>query len=389
VLTLLRSYVPGRFDPALEAAYQDDLATEKIKVFFRTSLLCSILYLGFAVLDHVALPSNAPIAWLIRAVVVAAIGAAMLAVRARPAAYLRHYSLLTCGIYLWCGAGIDAIILLAHPGDPAWDSYYAGLMLVSMALYTWTYLHPLYAALAGLAIVGSYIAVGLGGQQMWQGHDWVVLLENSFFLVSANVVGAFALYVRERFSRQAFLLKNALSHNLRLEEEAKRQSEYLSEHDPLTGLPNRVRFLRRLGEMIAATREGTSVAVLFLDLDGFKQINDQHGHAAGDEVLRCVAERVRGAIRATDLAARLGGDEFVIALSLAERQGPAILERVSATLRAAIAEPVQHQAASLHISSSIGAAVYPEHGNTAEELLHVADQGMYQVKRHRNQARAA
>jgi diguanylate cyclase (GGDEF)-like protein len=129
--------------------------------------------------------------------------------------------------------------------------------------------------------------------------------------------------------------------------------------------------------------------VLFLDLDGFKQINDQHGHAAGDEVLRCVAERVRGAIRATDLAARLGGDEFVIALSLAERQGPAILERVSATLRAAIAEPVQHQAASLHISSSIGAAVYPEHGNTAEELLHVADQGMYQVKRHRNQARAA
>jgi diguanylate cyclase (GGDEF)-like protein len=78
----------------------------------------------------------------------------------------------------------------------------------------------------------------------------------------------------------------------------------------------------------------------------------------------------------------------VIALPLAGRQGPAIIERVSAALRSAIAEPVPHQADMLHVSSSIGAAVYPEHGRTAEELLHVADQGMYRAKRQRK-ARAA
>jgi diguanylate cyclase (GGDEF)-like protein len=388
VFSLLRSYVPGRFERALEDAYQQDLADEKIQVFCRTSVLCSFLYLCFAVLDTIAMPSNLTAAWAVRAVVVGSTGLMVMAARARPAAFLRHYTLLVCATYLWWSIGIDVIILLAHEGDPARDSYYAGLMLVSMALYTWTYLHPVHAAATGLVLAIAYLVLALFGQQMWHGHDWIVLLQNCFFLISANVVGVFSLYMRERFSRQAYLLKNALSHNLRLEEEAKRQSEYLSEHDALTGLPNRVRFLRKLGEMIAASPEGTSVAVLFLDLDGFKQVNDQHGHAAGDEVLRCVADRVRGVIRATDLAGRLGGDEFVIALPLAERQGPVIIERLSASLRSAIAAPVPHQAGTLHVSSSVGAAVYPEHGRTADELLHVADQGMYRAKRQRK-ARAA
>jgi diguanylate cyclase (GGDEF)-like protein len=388
VFSQLRSYIPGRFERALEDAYQQDLADEKNQVFCRTSILCSILYLCFAALDTIALPGNLTAAWAIRAVVIGATGLAIVAARARREAFLRHYSLVVCATYLWWGLGIDLIILLAREGDPARDSYYAGLILVSMALYTWTYLHPVYAALTGLALALTYIGLALFGQRMWHGHDWIVLLQNCFFLISANVVGVFSLYMRERFSRQAFLLKNALSHNLRLEEEAKRQSEYLSEHDALTGLPNRVRFLRKLGDMISSTRDGSAVAVLFLDLDGFKAVNDQHGHAAGDEVLRCVAERVRGVIRATDLAARLGGDEFVIAVRMAERQGPAIIDRVSSALRSAIGEPVPHGGVSLRVSSSIGAAVYPEHGKTAADLVHVADKFMYRAKRQRK-SRAA
>jgi diguanylate cyclase (GGDEF)-like protein len=190
-----------------------------------------------------------------------------------------------------------------------------------------------------------------------------------------------ALHMRERFSRQAYLLKNALTRDLRLEEEAKRQSEYLSEHDALSGLANRVRFLRRLREMVEQAGDGSTVAVLFLDLDNFKPVNDRYGHAAGDEVLRRVAERVRGTIRLADLAGRLGGDEFVVALPLAEGQAELTVDRISTALRAAISEPIDFNGHTVRVTASVGAASCPEHGCSADELMHAADQSMYRSKR--------
>lgn len=389
-MSLLESIrAPIRFDPALEAAYQADLADEKSRAFFWTSVLCSFLYLCFGVLDMFVLASNVHGAWTVRAIVVLFSALATAASRLSREAFLRNYSALVCLLYLWWGIGIETIILLAAPTDLGFSTYYAGLILVSMALYTWTYLHPLHAALTGLALVVTYVGLALGSQRMGEGGNWIVLVQNCFFLVSANVVGAFSLYMRERFSRQAFLLKNALAHDLRLEEEAKRQSEHLSEHDPLTGLPNRVRFLRKLGTLLQARTEGATVAVLFIDLDGFKPVNDEHGHAAGDHVLRVIAERVRGAIRSSDLAARLGGDEFVVALPLAQQQGSGIVERISNALRHAIAEPVEFDGKLVRVSASIGAATSPGDGETAEALLHAADQHMYEGKRLGKTAQAA
>jgi diguanylate cyclase (GGDEF)-like protein len=326
---------------------------------------------------------------MVRAVVVLATAGAVLAVHCAREFFLHRYAVMTCLVYLCWGIGIEAIILLTQPSDPASGRYYAGLILVSMALYTWTYLRPIEAGLTGLGLALIHITLAVLKEHMDTGENWVILIQNCFFLISANIVGLFSLYMRERFSRQAFLLKNALAHDLRLEEEAKRQSEHLSEHDALTGLPNRVRFMRRLEELLAGHHGSTAVAVLFLDLDGFKPVNDQHGHAAGDQVLRCVAERVRGAIRSTDLAARLGGDEFVVALPLAERNGSATLERLQAALRTAIGEAIDYQGHPLRVTASIGAALWPEDGATAAELLHAADQDMYQSKRRRARIRAA
>jgi diguanylate cyclase (GGDEF)-like protein len=224
---------------------------------------------------------------------------------------------------------------------------------------------------------------------MSEGYKLVVLVQNCFFLIGANVVGMVSQLMRERSSRQAFLLKHALAHDLRLEEEAKRLSEHLSEHDALTGLPNRVRFMRKLGELLDQRQAGSAVAVLFLDLDNFKPVNDRYGHAAGDHVLRCVAERVRGTIRASDLAARLGGDEFVVALVLADGQETVTVERVGTALAEAIAQPVSYDGQLLHVSASVGAATCPHHGSTAETLLRAADQGMYASKRGRSRALVA
>jgi diguanylate cyclase (GGDEF)-like protein len=342
-----------------------------------------VLVLCFGLLDIVVLPSNVAGAWTVRAILVLGTVAVTAAVRARPDVFQRHYAMCIAAIALGWSAGIEAIILQSSPTDLAWGSYYAGLLIVSLALYAWTYLRPLRAGLIGAFIVASYVMVALFGQGMVRHGQWPLLAQNAFFLVSANVIGIVSLVLRERFSRQAFLLKNALAHELKLEEEAKRQSQHRSEHDVLTGLPNRVRFLRGLDELLAARQGAAKVAVLFLDLDGFKPVNDRHGHAAGDHVLAVIADRIRAAIRASDLAARLGGDEFVIAAPLADANAELVVSRMSAALRAAIAEPVEFKGHRLRVSASIGAALCPRDAGGAEELVHLADQDMYDAKRRR------
>ena len=156
----------------------------------------------------------------------------------------------------------------------------------------------------------------------------------------------------------------------------------LAHHDALTGLANRTLLHERLGKAIShARRAGTSVIVLCLDLDGFKAVNDLHGHAAGDRLLREVAARLSGNTRETDIAARLGGDEFVVVQSCATAPGPAaraLAERLSALL----AEPytLNSEGVQGHVTASIGAALFPGDGPTPAELLRNADTALYRAK---------
>jgi diguanylate cyclase (GGDEF)-like protein len=373
----------GRFPPALEDAYQADLAGEKIRMAYVACLLCVLLYLSSAMLDSGALPGNVSGAWIVRTIAVLATAMVATAIRLWPQVFLRHYTICVSMVAFGWAGGIQALMTVSGPNDLAWSTYYVGQILVAMALYTWTYLRPLHAGLAGLVLAGGYVSVALFVQDMVDGKHWPLLGVNCFFLVSANLVGLVSMAMRERFSRQAFLLKNALAHDLKLEEEAKRQSQHLSEHDALTGLPNRVRFLRQLRELLHARQGASAVAVLFLDLDCFKPVNDRYGHAAGDHVLAVIAERIRSEIRASDLAARLGGDEFVIALPLTQHQSAPIVERVSAAVCAAIAQPIDFHGSILQVSASIGSAMCVQDAISAEQLIDMADRSMYEAKRSR------
>ena len=168
-------------------------------------------------------------------------------------------------------------------------------------------------------------------------------------------------------------------------EAALRESEarfrHLALHDPLTGLANRALFADRVAHALArAARDGTGVAVLYLDLDGFKRLNDALGHAAGDRCLVAAAERLRGAVRADDTAARLGGDEFAVLLegahpAHAEAEAVAVAERVAAALRA----PVEVEGEPRQLAASVGIAAA---GGPAapSELLRRADRAMYAAK---------
>ena len=152
-------------------------------------------------------------------------------------------------------------------------------------------------------------------------------------------------------------------------------------HDRLTGLPNRAYFESRLMQALADAREmDTHVALLYLDSDRFKEINDQLGHGAGDAVLVAIAERLRQPLREGDLVARLGGDEFAVMLPGVRQTSNAV--RLAQSLLAAMEKPVPlPDGGELVTSMSIGVALYPTHAEDAATLLRMADAAMYQAKR--------
>lgn len=166
--------------------------------------------------------------------------------------------------------------------------------------------------------------------------------------------------------------------------ERKRQEEqllYMAHHDSLTNLPNRALFRDRvLMALRRARREKEMLALLFLDLRDFKNVNDNLGHVAGDAVLAETARRLAAAFRDSDTVARLGGDEFaVLATNIHNRSN---VDIVIARLREAIAEPLRVDEETLSLTVDIGAALYPDDGKDFEALLRVADTGMYRSKRH-------
>lgn len=164
------------------------------------------------------------------------------------------------------------------------------------------------------------------------------------------------------------------------------QARHLATHDSLTGLPNRRLLLDRLGQALAyATRYRKRVMLLVIDLDGFKLVNDVHGHGVGDELLRQVAGRLQACVRFCDTVCRYGGDEFVVMLPQIGAAEDA--EVVSGKIRARLAAPYVFGDESFLLTVSIGVAVYLEDGQTSRELLDRADAAMYAEKiRHKSSA---
>jgi len=162
---------------------------------------------------------------------------------------------------------------------------------------------------------------------------------------------------------------------------AQEQIAFLAYHDPLTKLPNRALLDEHLALGLArARRSGHAVALLYVDLDDFKAVNDSLGHAAGDELLRRIAVRLRGVVRSTDLLARQGGDEFLILLSDLESDPRLAAEAVAKQVEQALLEPFSIADAEFEIGSSIGISIYPHDANDADQLLRHADAAMYEVK---------
>jgi diguanylate cyclase (GGDEF)-like protein len=161
--------------------------------------------------------------------------------------------------------------------------------------------------------------------------------------------------------------------------QAQERVQYLAYYDPLTDLPNRTLFADRLQQaVLIGRRKKHSFALMFMDLDRFKDINDTLGHDTGDQVLQQVAARIKACMRESNTVARMGGDEFAILLpTTSHLDGAAVVAR---KILAAFKKPLQIGDQTLGIGASLGIALFPEHGNETNSLMRAADAAMYEAK---------
>lgn len=212
-------------------------------------------------------------------------------------------------------------------------------------------------------------------KQKWYGFELERGWSNEELLDIAMKVGSVVLVIIVGFA----VWNSRLRKEIKLRKAAERQIRHIATHDELTGLPNRNLMQDRLEQTLSQNeRTGKPFAVLFLDLDGFKKINDEFGHSFGDELLIQASHRMSSLLRRSDTVCRHGGDEFVVILPTADSVGSALA--VSRKLVVQLAKPYKVKKKSLDISVSIGVSLYPQHGLTPDDLLRSADKAMYRAK---------
>lgn len=221
---------------------------------------------------------------------------------------------------------------------------------------------------------------GIDAYQEWLGVPLISPEGVIGALVMASRVGGMAYTERDRELLQFVSTQIATTIQRK---QAESRLQHIASHDPLTDLPNRLLFQDRFEMALKrARREGEKVALLYLDLDEFKMVNDSFGHQVGDLMLSEVARRLSGCVRESDtVAPRMGGDEFAVLIP--NIQGADSVYVVMDKIRTATKDPCELGECTLKASISIGVALYPDHGESLQELFKYADDHMYHAKRSR------
>ena len=345
-----------RFPPHLERLYHRHARTEAIKNYPVNAYITFSLFGTFGMAIYLSLPPYIVASWL----KLFAICISVLLVR-RVILSIRRFDRWFDWHMTVESASIVALVVIMSniipPGEGKILSY-VGVSYAIFLVYGFVGLRFPYALFSGWVggAVGIVLTYVLGFRVDW------ALLNGTY--TTASALGMVIAYMLERKDRLNYLQAQSLS--------------YLSLHDNLTKLPNRALFVDRLAYALnAAQRDGREFTLMFMDLDGFKEVNDAYGHHIGDLLLREVAERIQNRIRSQDTFARLGGDEFVLLMNNDRPDEAAIVaEKILEILR----EPFHIEAHTLRITSSIGIAIYPENGNTQHDLLTNADAAMYHAK---------
>lgn len=353
-------------DRSMEESYMNS-SFERERVQGRTAIIVGVIvYLLYGLLDHWLVPQHArEIVWGIRLSALTVPFAVFLLSYTYMFKAYRHLLLASVGL----AAGVGIIAMLTHMPIDSASQFYPGMILATFFTYNFIGTRFVYALFVDiLLIIGYNIVFGV-----FQPYPLHILITHDFFIVSANLIGGAAGYLNERQKRCLFIRE------CQLDEE--RHSHLKSSlHDALTGLPNRELLFDRMRQAWKqAEREGTKHCCYFIDLDGFKAVNDRMKHEMGDRVLCEISSRLQNAVRKSDTIARIGGDEFVC-LGYGIRSESHAVE-LARNLIATISEPIPGLPADLSVGASIGMCIFPDSEiSDISEVLKRADHAMYSAK---------
>ena len=362
-----------KISKTLEGSFQSHIESE---ILYTSRIMCflgALLYSSFIFADLYSTSVSLTEIILIRGAVAVTLTAGYFVTFSK--VFIRYYDSLIFLMLIIATVGIEAMIYLASPEEHAAKVYFVGLMLIIMTTFSWTFLKTSTSLVVVSLIVGSYAY--LGSYKNLAAPD---LLVNISLLISAVAIGFISQIIRNRHLRENFLLGQSLERAYKEKEQEAKGHAHLANHDGLTGLPNR-RYLTKLLEasLNTAKQKDKVLAILFLDLNGFKLVNDTYGHAFGDEVLITVAKRMTDIIPVASYLSRLGGDEFIVSLLLDKNELDEI-DLFSQQISDVISLPMIMQGEKIKVGTSIGVSSYPSDGSTIDELIVIADDRMYQDK---------
>jgi diguanylate cyclase (GGDEF)-like protein len=383
------------FEPTLERDFRVHYRESNQRYLIHAILVAIVVFGGFGFLDRALLPDGYRRLWQIRYLYTMPFLVIPLVLAMIPA-FVKHNQIFTFVAALGTGAGV--IMIITEAGDQLGPLYYASILLVFMVVHGFSRLRfPL-----AIVVSATLIALYQISATVVAPIPASVLLINSGFLVAGFTIGIAISYSFEYSVRRSFYL-NQLLHREQgklegmyrdLESQVRQRTgqlrnaneelERLALFDPLTGLHNRRSMEMHLKDaLMAAKRERTPgfMALLYIDLDFFKDANDIYGHDMGDEILRLVAQRIDGTIRESDYSCRLGGDELIVFLQRIKNDIDAGL--VAEKLLDRLSEPYVITGHEIVIGASIGISVFPRDGTSVQELVKNADDALRAAKKQR------
>lgn len=356
--------------------FKSHIDAEKVTATRSMCLLGSLLYLIFMGVDMLSFSYTPFEVLIIRGSVVAfLLISALISYTSYIQIFIKYYDFLFSVFFLVATAGIEAMIYLAQPEDHAYYVYFAGLLLIIMTIFSWSYFKFPVSAVLTILVISSYSYI-----EYLKGMNPAAILVNDVFLVSSAIISFAAQLIRDRYIRENFLLQQSLKEAIKEKTLEAKDNAYLANHDSLTNLSNRRHVTELLeGSLQIAKEKDQVLALLFIDLNDFKKVNDEYGHAVGDAVLVIVARRLELAIREGDHLARLGGDEYLVSLMM-DKSSLAEVKKIARKFSDIISKSMIVDGAKITIGVSIGISAYPMHGNKISVLLDIADKKMYRVK---------